>query len=37
MSSFGSLDFRNESVHFALDTGEPSDTLDGASMPISAF
>jgi AsmA protein len=36
MSSFGSLDFRNESVHFALDTGEPSDTLDGASMPISA-
>ena len=36
MSSFGSFDFRNESVHFAVDTGEPSDTADGANMPISA-
>jgi AsmA protein len=35
MSSFGSFDFRDESVHFALDTGEPSETSEGANMPIS--
>ena len=34
MSSYGSFDFRNESVHFAIDSGEPSQTVDGASMPV---
>ncbi|HZP10304.1 AsmA family protein [Methyloceanibacter sp.] len=36
MSSFGSFDFRGEGIHFAIDTGEPSDTPEGASMPVSA-
>jgi AsmA protein len=36
MSSFGSFDFRNESIHFALDTGETSETSEGANVPISA-
>ncbi len=36
MSSFGRFDLRGESVHFALDTGEPSDTADGATMPVTA-
>lgn len=36
MSSFGSFEFRGEGVRFALDTGEPSDTPDGASVPVSA-
>jgi AsmA protein len=36
MSSFGSFDFRNASIHFALDSGEPSETSEGANMPISA-
>ncbi len=36
MSSFGSFDFRGEGVRFAIDTGEPSDTPDGASMPVTA-
>jgi AsmA protein len=36
MSSFGSFDFRNENVRFAVDSGEPSDTVEGANVPISA-
>jgi AsmA protein len=36
MSSFGSFEFRGERVRFALDTGEPSDTPDGARVPVSA-
>ena len=36
MSSFGSFDFRNENVHFAVDSGEPSDAAEGANVPISA-
>ena len=34
MSSYGSFDFRDESVHFAIDSGEPSETGDGASVPV---
>ena len=34
MSSYGSFDFRNETVHFAVDSGEPSETDEGASVPV---
>ncbi len=34
LSSFGSFDFRNENVHFAIDSGEPSETQDGANVPV---
>ncbi len=34
MSSYGSFDFRNESVHFAVDSGEPSETEEGANVPV---
>ncbi|HMK41790.1 MAG TPA: AsmA-like C-terminal region-containing protein [Methyloceanibacter sp.] len=36
MSSFGSFDFRNENVRFAVDSGEPSDAAEGSNVPISA-
>ena len=34
LASFGSFDFRNESVHFAIDSGEPTETDEGASVPL---
>lgn len=35
MSSFGSFLLRKETVRFALDSGAPSDTANGPSVPIS--
>ena len=34
MSSFGSFDFRNETVRFALDSARPVATPEGASVPV---
>ena len=35
MSSFGSFRLRNETVHFALDTGALTETTSGSSVPVS--
>src|SRR5262249_54210027 len=35
MSSFGSFLLRNETVHFALDTGALAETTSGSSVPVS--
>lgn len=35
MSSFGSFLLRNETVRFALESGAPSDTANGPSVPVS--
>ena len=34
MSSFGSFDFRNETVRFALDSAKPAATETGAAVPV---
>lgn len=34
MSSFGSFDFRNETVRFALDSAKPVATETGAAVPV---
>ena len=34
MSSFGSFDFRNETVRFALDSAKPEATETGAAVPV---
>jgi AsmA protein len=35
LSSFGSFVLRNETVRFALDSGGPSDTANGPTVPVS--
>ncbi|HBR25682.1 MAG TPA: hypothetical protein DD732_01370, partial [Rhizobiales bacterium] len=35
LSSFGSFLLRNETVRFALDSGGPSDTANGPTVPVS--
>ncbi len=34
MSSFGSFDFRGETVRFALDSSRPAATAEGATVPV---
>jgi AsmA protein len=34
LSALGSFDFRGETVHFAVESGEVSDTKAGPSMPV---